>query len=137
MFENKKKERWKNFRLPFCSFFWPFCRALFIYYGKSWNGKKYQFANVKSFCYLIWIFFLSFVYTSTKGMEKVQSSKKLVNQKICKWILNCHFKFWHNRRNGFLSEPDSKLNSNPFFILFIADLIYHLSLTPPGPHCTA
>ena len=88
--------------------------------------------------FAIWYgFFLSFVYTSTKGMEKVQSSKKLVNQKICKWILNCHFKFWHNRRNGFLSEPDSKLNSNPFFILFIADLIYHLSLTPPGPHCTA
>ena len=26
----------------------------FIYYGKTWNGKKYPFTNVKIVCHLIW-----------------------------------------------------------------------------------
>ena len=26
----------------------------FIYYGKTWDGKKYLFTKVKNFCHLIW-----------------------------------------------------------------------------------
>ena len=29
-------------------------RSLFFYYDKSWNGKRYPFANVNSFWHLMW-----------------------------------------------------------------------------------
>ena len=30
------------------------CRRRFFYNDKSWNSKRYLFANVKSFCHLMW-----------------------------------------------------------------------------------
>ena len=35
----------------------------FIYYGKTWDGKKYLFTQVKIFCHLIWetVYHLNFI----------------------------------------------------------------------------
>ena len=63
-------------------FFWPFCRALFIYYGKSWNGKKYPFANVKSFLYLIWIFLFVICIHFDQGNRESSNVKKICKPKV-------------------------------------------------------
>ena len=41
----------------------PNLKRFFFYYDKSWNGKRYPFANVKTFCHIRW---------------QIQSNQKLV-----------------------------------------------------------
>ena len=120
-------------------FFWPFCRALFVYYGKSWNGKKYPFANVKFFLYMIWIFFVNFIYFS-QGNRKTSSVKKLKTKghsfQFCKWLLFCHFKFF-----DIIEEMGSCQSQTPNWIpihfLFSSLLIWFTIYHWPHPAPTA
>ena len=70
-----------------------FCiRSHFFYYEKTWNRKKYLFADLQTFWGLIWKTFWH--------MEDIQINKYISNGKkfILKYLF-CHFEFWHIRWN--------------------------------------
>ena len=65
----------------------------FIYYGKTWNGRKYKCENVKKIA--IW-FRNAFCQLGILLLSKNQMSKKIPME------IFSHFKFFHNRRKCFM-----------------------------------
>ena len=94
-----------------------------FYCDKSWNGKRYQFAHVKCFCYLIWKMFChranaikpdcslqtgwSISYKVKQfGLNLPHSNGKCFSDQMAFFSLVqmdifYHFNFCHTRRNRF------------------------------------
>ena len=104
-------------------------RSHSFYYGKSQNGKRYPFANVKKICHLIWKTFwhldgansMETAYWTCNlqtgqsvslysvliefALWKCQKKIQFVN-----WCV-CHFFFCHDRKNG-LSATANRIRIN-------------------------
>ena len=78
--------------------FSQFNRSYFIYYGKSWNGKNFSFANVKKILPIHEEFFAIWmpsgnVYLHIKARQTWHFSHLQMD-------IFCHFNFYHNRWNS-------------------------------------
>ena len=98
-------------------------RNHFFYYGKTWNGKTYPFANVNFFWHLIWTIVTIWTTAGNIYLLDFVNLRNLQCRRVFKWkhkhILSvkkfeflqmymkvfCHFKFCHYRRKDFSSHP--------------------------------
>ena len=76
--------------------------SYFFYYDKSWNVKKYPFANVIFFSHLVW---KTFCHLDTI-LQCLSLGKKVFHikwQKLFTFANGnfCHFNVCHSRRNSF------------------------------------
>jgi hypothetical protein len=70
-------------------------RSHIIYYGKNWKGKKYPFANLKSFWHLIWKNFCNlnclWQYLKLRDKHCWRRSKCTVSDSIMDTLSHCNF----------------------------------------------
>lgn len=85
-----------------------FCiRSQFFYYDKTWNRKKYPFADLQTFWNLIWTPF-DISKISKQQNKSISNGKKIIPRSIF-----CHFNFccirWNHLRASYhLSNLSSK-----------------------------
>ena len=140
MFENKKKECWKNFRLPFCSFFLTILQGPIYLIWKKLKWEKISICKCKIFLLFDMDFFCQLYTFRPREQRKFKCQNNLQTKghsfQICKWIVICHFKFF-----DMIEEMGSCQSQTPNWIpihfLFSSLLIWFTIYHWPHPAPTA
>ena len=140
MFENKKKECWKNFRLPFCSFFLTILQGPIYLLWKKLKWGKISICK----CEIFPLFDMDFFVNCTlfgQGNRESSNVKNNVQTKghsfqICKWIVICHFNFFDIIEEMGPCQSQTP-NWIPIHFLFSSLLIWFTIYHWPHPAPTA